>query len=209
MKTLNVADVERDFYLHNFAQETDRAAAVLGGAFVDARLELVLRKRLSANQDELLGHMGPLGTFSARIDLAWGLRWVDSDSAHDLHVIRKIRNDFAHHLDSELSFESQSIADRCRNLRSADAHLRGYEKAKERNPNVSTAIIDGWISKFSSPRWRFHIAVESLDQILIAVSEHEPSKYNGPSLVDECYQSTAQLIYRVKATATVGTPYQN
>jgi len=59
-----------------------------------------------------------LGTFSARIDAAYCLGLLSKDENRDLHLIRKIRNDFAHKL-IDMSFESQEIASRCRELKGA------------------------------------------------------------------------------------------
>ncbi|MFN9365454.1 MAG: hypothetical protein ACK6CE_11750, partial [Planctomycetota bacterium] len=119
------------------------------------------------------------------------------------------RNDFAHHLDHELSFATQSISDRCCNLRSSEAHLRGYTEAAEHNPNFSTAIFDGIVEKFSAPRWRYHIAIESIDHILCSVELTRGQAYAGPALIDECYQAAARTRFRVTATATVGSPDAN
>ena len=58
---------------------------------------------------------GPLATFSSRIDLAFVTGLLSQQSQRLLHLIRKIRNDFAHqHLD--MSFTDEAIAARCREL---------------------------------------------------------------------------------------------
>jgi DNA-binding MltR family transcriptional regulator len=60
----------------------------------------------------MLGQMRPLGTFSARIDMAYLLGWISLDIHRDLHLIRKIRNDFGHRMKA-LSFEDPMIRPRC------------------------------------------------------------------------------------------------
>ena len=40
--------------------------------------------------------VGPLSTFSAKAKLAFALKLVDSDQFHNLEIVRKIRNTFAH-----------------------------------------------------------------------------------------------------------------
>ena len=60
---------------------------------------------------------GPLSTFSARINLAHALRIINDEELRDLHLIRKIRNDFAHHID--VSFETPAIVSRVRELSSS------------------------------------------------------------------------------------------
>lgn len=104
-------------------EESDRAAAILAAAYLDHLLgELIVTAMpLGPDKvDELLYQdgRGPLGTFSARIDTVYCLGLLGGDDYRDLHLIRKIRNAFAHKLVG-LSFDVQSIADRCRELKAA------------------------------------------------------------------------------------------
>jgi DNA-binding MltR family transcriptional regulator len=57
---------------------------------------------------------GPLSTFSARINLAHALRIIDDAEYRDLHIIRRIRNDFAHRRDCD--FETETVRNRIRDL---------------------------------------------------------------------------------------------
>jgi hypothetical protein len=107
-------------YLHNqiLLRESDRAAAVLAPAYLDALLEDLLRSFFieGDSADQLLGLDRPIGTFSSRIDLAHAVGFVTDDTRHDLHLIRKIRNDFAHKVDLH-SFDGPPIRDRCAQFR--------------------------------------------------------------------------------------------
>jgi hypothetical protein len=101
-----------------FLTESDRAAAVLGAAWLDVqlkrRIELLLvddRKAMAP----LFAGLGPLSTFSARIRVAYGLGIVSRASFADLQLIKKIRNLFAHDLHG-LSFSDDEIAKLCRQL---------------------------------------------------------------------------------------------
>lgn len=61
--------------------------------------------------DELLdGAYAPLGTFSAKIDLAYRIGLIRLDERSSFHLIRKIRNEFAHSSE-EINFESTVIKD--------------------------------------------------------------------------------------------------
>jgi DNA-binding MltR family transcriptional regulator len=106
-----------------FQGETDRAAAVLSAAYLDHLLGELIAASMAVEHgkvDELLyqdGH-GPLGTFSARIDIAYCLGLLSKNERSDLHGIREIRNRFAHRL-AGMTFEHQEIAGRCANLKSA------------------------------------------------------------------------------------------
>ncbi|MBL7074228.1 hypothetical protein ISS37_03175 [candidate division KSB1 bacterium] len=48
--------------------------------------------------DELLDGDAPLSTFSARINLVYRLGLIQPDLVRELHLVRKIRNVFAHEL---------------------------------------------------------------------------------------------------------------
>jgi hypothetical protein len=86
-------------FLEAFQRETDRAAAALGAAYLDSRLELLLRSKFVAVPkfvDDLLAGQGGLSSFSARISSAYAVGLISRRAADDLHSIRRIRNDFAH-----------------------------------------------------------------------------------------------------------------
>lgn len=92
--------------------ESERAAAILAAAWVDKLLERKLEQLFSnGNNDarkQLFKANGPFATFSAKTTAAFCIGWLDSDVHHDLQVIRKIRNEFAHHIHG-LSMESPPI----------------------------------------------------------------------------------------------------
>ena len=91
--------------------ESDRGCALIAAAYVDAQLETLLRSYFvddSKCVDELLANSKPLGTFSARIDLTYALGLLPADIYRDLHLIRKIRNDFGHN-PAPITFEEPAI----------------------------------------------------------------------------------------------------
>jgi hypothetical protein len=98
--------------------ESDRGCALFAAAYLDAALEGLLRASVLEGKkvdEELFEGASPIATFSGRIKLAYYLGWISAEFRSDLETIRKIRNDFAHDA-TILSFDTQSIADRCRNL---------------------------------------------------------------------------------------------
>ena len=99
-------------------EETDRGCALMAAAFLDTELSSLLKRRFVDDPRpvaDLLRSSGPLGTFSSRIDLAYLLGLIGARVKRDLHLIRKIRNDFAH-VHEPLSFESTNIRNRCSEL---------------------------------------------------------------------------------------------
>jgi DNA-binding MltR family transcriptional regulator len=87
----------------------DKLKEILESFLVDSK---VSRKLLTS-------HNAPLREFASRIDAAYALGFLDDAEHRELHVIRDIRNDFAHDWRT-LAFETQSVRDRVRNL-----HIRG------------------------------------------------------------------------------------
>jgi hypothetical protein len=135
---------------------------------IDDRVGDLIRRRLSGMQDELLDRdMSPLGTFSARTLLARGMGWISEEASRDLDQIRKVRNAFAHKFDHQLSFDDQSVTDRCRNLKTAQSFLNGLEEGT-RAPDqmLSEDVLREVNSQFTHPRQRFEISVMFLLQYL-------------------------------------------
>jgi DNA-binding MltR family transcriptional regulator len=102
--------------LHNeFDKESDRAAVILAASVADELLGTLLSAYLvpvSSSNDELFdGANAPLGTFSSRIEMSYRLGLVSVKFARDLHLIRKIRNDFAHNIHG-CSFEDARVKSR-------------------------------------------------------------------------------------------------
>ncbi|MCY2990857.1 MAG: MltR family transcriptional regulator [Planctomycetota bacterium] len=197
------ATVDFEAFASRFARETDRACGILGPAFLDGILEELFRERLAALQRELLSHSGPLGSFSSRINIAYSLSWIDSNTHADLHTIRDIRNDFAHSFDHELHFDDQSIADRCRNLRSSSAFLDGFADRAKHDRVLSQAGIDAVRNVFAAPRWRFQIAVETIAQLLRGLPPILCATYTGPDLVKEAHAMSANSRASVHGSFTV------
>jgi DNA-binding MltR family transcriptional regulator len=102
-----------------FAKESDRASVILAVAMLDQALESLLRCHLVAipNSDDSMldGAYAPISTFSARIDLSFRLGLISSRFSRDLHIVRRIRNEFAHNV-TGCSFEDSSARNRVSEL---------------------------------------------------------------------------------------------
>jgi hypothetical protein len=96
--------------------ESDRGCALLGVAYIDEALGELLRANFVDDKaaNELLDESRALGTLSARIIACHCLGLISPGFVRNLHLLRKIRNDFAHEV--EVSFETPAIAARCREL---------------------------------------------------------------------------------------------
>ena len=104
--------------LFNGDDINDRAIAIIGATFLEMQLEHILRNFLIDDEkevDRLLEYDQPLGNFSGKITMAYCLGLIYKPVRDDLHLVRKIRNEFAHKLYA--SFEDQKIADWCSSLK--------------------------------------------------------------------------------------------
>lgn len=111
------------------SKQSDRGAAILAGVHIDIRLREAIEVRLFDHQlpkqqtlfNRLFEGRGPLESLSAKADLAFATLIIGPHTYADINIIREIRNFFAHELDvgknnSRISFETQSIAAKCKNL---------------------------------------------------------------------------------------------
>lgn len=106
-------------FLREFQKETDRGAALVGAALIDSRIERILLSHLANDgiaQDLLNGGNAPLGSFSSRLKLAYGLGLITELEYKECDIIRRIRNEFAHQVHG-LTFTAPKLTDLARNLR--------------------------------------------------------------------------------------------
>jgi len=125
---LNIADFQKIVKLYH--EESDRAAAVLAGSFVDGFLAKFLRHFLAKEPEveKLFDSYGPFGTFAARMDCSFAFGLIYRDVWEDLTYVRKIRNHFAHH-PAETSFNGSPVRDWCACL--STAKVKHDEKGGE------------------------------------------------------------------------------
>ena len=100
-----------------FHKETDRGSAVLAGSYVENHLGLYIKSRMTDQSiaERLFASEGSLSTFSQRIDLGQAFGLLTKVQCGDLHLIKKIRNHFAHH-PMHVSFEVSPVCDWASNL---------------------------------------------------------------------------------------------
>lgn len=91
----------------------ERTAAIVAAAHLDGWLETMLRSYFVDSREEadrILEAEGPVGSFSARIRLAFCLGLLRDDQRRDLHLVRRVRNRAAH-LAERFSFEESPVRD--------------------------------------------------------------------------------------------------
>ena len=90
---------EKEKYLESLIDETDRGKCLIAASFFEYQLGLILENKLvngGKDKKRLFEFNGPLRTFSSRIDMAFYLGLFGKKAKRDLHIMRKIRNEFAY-----------------------------------------------------------------------------------------------------------------
>lgn len=188
---------ENDYFerLHlGLQRDSDRSVAIVAAALLDEALANSLKaKLLPAIKKEnciFSSPQSPLGSFSSRIDAAFQLGLISKHLHRDLHLIRKIRNDFAHN-PWDLNFEDPKIKSRV-------IELEKVSNYKARNPESrDIAGPEGARYDFIfSVGWRLYSLNESIpeikqyESILMEFGYFDEGKL--PSDVKKCLEAWAQ-----------------
>ena len=109
-------------------KQTDRGAAIIACAILDEFLTEAIENRLLMNKrvaDRLFNYEknGPLAHFAAKIDVGFAIGILKSEMWNDLHLIRRIRNHFAHRSEA-LKFSDTKISRLCSELLTAKSSLK-------------------------------------------------------------------------------------
>jgi hypothetical protein len=141
-------------------RQNDRGAAIIGAIFLEERLEHVIRERLIFRnrniEKKLFNDLGPLSSFSSKIDLGHLLGMYNIYHHGLMHQVRKIRNKFAHSI-SSLTFSHADIKPLCDKLPTAKLL---YESTASRDMSRFPGFI----------KWH-----ESIVESLLELSEIEDS----------------------------------
>ena len=149
---------ELNAFCDDLRNETDRAVVIIGGAKLDQQLHELLERFLipsSTGEDVLLDSDRAVGTFSSRIHLAHRLGLIDAEFAWALHLIRKIRNSFAHQLASA-SFNAGRERDRVRELSNVMNQSRSFREI----------VLPKFTDEDSSPSGEFRAIISCLSILL-------------------------------------------
>lgn len=174
-------------FVNEFKEESDRAAVVLGASKLDQMLGLVLERFLLPcpnSTDQLFANNGPLGTFSAKIDLCHRLGLIDSGFCKAIHLVRRIRNSFAHEVYGA-SLNNGSHKDRIKSLYAPIKNANGVSWLRERffdgvddsradfctTLGLMVARLDGLVEKLEP------ISMDNMQPLL-------PSEHNKQSKAD-------------------------
>ena len=161
-----------------FENETDRAAVVLGAAKIDQVLYQILQAHLlpsPSRNDELLDGNSALSSFSSRITMTYRLGLIDAALSRSLHMIRRIRNSFAHEV-SGCSLSNGAQRDRVKELALQFKKYKLFEQVRSKYFSNS---------KDSDPSTEFRISLAillaRLEVLLVNVEIIQPTKTYSPT----------------------------
>jgi hypothetical protein len=124
----------------------DAEAAIVAGSFLEVRLGFTLKSLFvqmpdRGDQSKLLTEAalfegyGPLASFYAKIDLACALNILSTDMRLDFHIIRSIRNDFAHTVEG-ITFLDDEVVKKLNRIRC----IEDTKSAREKSPLSARAF---------------------------------------------------------------------
>lgn len=106
-------------FIEQTSEESDRGSVLVAVSILDDILTQLLKAKLVPTleqNDELFdGAYAPFSSFSAKIDLAYRVALIKPNVRRSCHILRKIRNDFAHATEVK-GFTHSATQDRIREL---------------------------------------------------------------------------------------------
>jgi DNA-binding MltR family transcriptional regulator len=142
LKQLDDLPVKETFSFNcSLSEETDRGCALMAAAYLDFELQRLLEATFLENKKiskVLFDYNGPLSNFSSKIDIAYMMGLISDLARRDLHILRKIRNDFAHRHE-KFDFEQTKISDRCNELQHLNTLFETDSRGKFTNSMMGIA----------------------------------------------------------------------
>jgi len=106
-------------FMNIVQKESDRGSVLVAVSMIEDILSSLLKTRLlpSLDKTDELFDIGyaPFSSFSAKIDLAYRIGCINQEVRRSCHILRKIRNDFAHATDIK-DFSNSGTQDRIKEL---------------------------------------------------------------------------------------------
>lgn len=144
-------------FMDEFEKETDRAAGIVGAAILESALESALKSHLVKSthpkNDSLFdGPNAPLSSFSSKIDMLLRLGLISEEMAKALHIVRKIRNSFAHGI-VNCDFKNQHVVSLIKEL--TILIFKNYKKYDETRSNFPKSARGDFQMALSRIVWWF------------------------------------------------------
>lgn len=140
-------------------KESDRGSVLVAVSMVEEILSSLLKARLlpSLDKTDELFDIGyaPFSSFSAKIDLAYRIGCINQEVRRSCHILRKIRNDFAHATDIK-DFSNSGTQDRIKELFQLNkAIISSFEELLVSKSEGFETPIHNFIDFIDKFGWRF------------------------------------------------------
>jgi len=148
----------------------ERSCIIVGSTFIEEYLERAIKKVLHGSQDkdDLLGINKPVGTFYAKILLAWRMGLVDDEFKSGLEIVRNLRNDFAHNIDTNIDL--QSYRDRILALSKFAEDHQFYKTAKTAYENLRSGYRKSLYATVPLELFTFMSSIMAMNSILLTIT---------------------------------------
>lgn len=142
---IDLAAKEFEEFFIGLQSESDRGLAIVAFSYIDDKLRELLIRNLNpevvGGAERLCDVLGPLGTANARIELAAALYWINRGTYHDVRLLRKIRNEFAHRPFAS-TFDEQRVANLVQSLTPLEKPMvEKYSKDCKQYGEISTRLL--------------------------------------------------------------------
>ena len=142
----------------SLSEESDRGRVIVVACWIEEFLKVKLMNEFSKGNAEarkaLFSGNGLFATFSAKINAAFCAGWIDSDVHHDIQVIRKLRNVFAHSYNPK-SLDEGETRNLIQSLRVP--HRQFYDWCQLRAASTDDGVVIYSGEKPSEAREELHI----------------------------------------------------
>lgn len=170
--------LDYDTYKHAIIEidkQRDRGAGIIAASILQDHLLQAIRSRFHRNpslEANLFKTGGPIGSFATQIDLGFLLGIYPNHIRERLHLIRLIRNDFAHNV-QPASFRSQR--DRCAKLKmSHSQESRSFKTFLDEGIKSSGIAVEARTDLFevtNNPRTQYIRAVQQMTFLLTIMAK--------------------------------------
>ena len=158
-----------------FCGDSDRACGILTATMVENSVESAIKNAMKpdisrSRFNALFDFDGPIGTFSAKIDVACRFGLFGPKTNHDLHLIRLIRDEFAQ-CPLPFRFDMAAVADVCARLLIPDTEHRILTPVFAGAPHAAEIKDEATWADETHPKSRFFICCHSIAYWLLALAE--------------------------------------
>jgi hypothetical protein len=110
----------------------DLTCAILAAALIDETFvsyyRIITKNAEPSLKKDLFSNLGPLSTLNSRVTLARAFGWIRKSTFHQLNIVRKIRNEFAHN-HNDVNFYSPKLKNLTESM--GDEFMVAYDAVRE------------------------------------------------------------------------------